>query len=75
MLNEKLAININNSILEYKQAYENIGIIDLPPYRITCKEHKILAEYCSKFMIKPKSMLAEYYGVRIEVVMIVDPYL
>lgn len=82
-------INIHTSILEYKQAYQSIGISDPPTYRLTCSEHKYLAKYCTPFIlktstengefkveeVKPTSMIAEYYGVRIEVVMLVDPYL
>lgn len=80
---------VSYDILSYKQAYEAIGVQDPPAYRITCNEHKELAEYCKAFMVKtsfvdgefkaeqvqPHSMIAQYYGIRIEVVMIVDPYL
>lgn len=67
---------VSQSIVEYKQAYENAGI-EPPAYRITCKEHKELTEYCKPLMAKDwkPSMISEYYGVTIEVVMIVDAYI
>ena len=67
---------INRSILEYKQAYAMAGI-EPPAYRITCKEHKALLDYLSRMPAHKthQSMIAEYSGVRIEVVMIVDAYL
>jgi hypothetical protein len=81
-------LKINQAILEYKHAYEEAGLTP-PPYRLTCKEHKALVEYCQPLMvettiengefkkkpIKATSMIAEYYGVKIEVVIIVDAYL
>ncbi len=67
---------IHQAILEFKEAYETAAIA-IPQYRITCKEHKDLIEY-----LKPvaphkckQSMISEYYGVQIEVVMIVDAYI
>jgi hypothetical protein len=81
--------DISHKIIEYKTAYEMLGIKDIPSYRLTCKEHKELVELCKQFLIKtsivdgefktepvqPISMISQYYGVNIEVVMIVDPYL
>ncbi len=69
-------IKIHKEILEFKEAYE-CGAIETPQYRITCKEHKALVEYLKPISdpnFKP-SMIAEYYGIRIEVVMVVDPYI
>lgn len=82
--------DISHRILEYKAAYETMRIKDIPPYRITCKEHKELIEICKQFMVvcqyaeevgfkatplNPTSMIKTYYGIDIEVVMIVDAYL
>lgn len=83
--------DIKQRILEYKQAYSMLGIqdIDIPAYRITCKEHKELVNTCKRTMLKPiiedgefkvlkvdpTSMIARYHGVELEVVMIVDEYL
>ena len=76
MTYRNIGLNVHLSILQYKQSYDNNGI-QPPAYRITCKEHKALVEYLNPIRredYKP-SMIAEYYGIQIEVVMIVDPYL
>jgi len=69
-------MKISQLILEYKHAYENAGI-QPSAYRLTCKEHKALCDYLPKMADHKthRSMIAEYYGVTIEVVMIVDPYI
>ncbi len=84
------AVHISRNIIEYKRAYECLGVQNPPPYRITCKEHKELISLCNTMIVKPTfsdevgftsepfaatSMLAYYYGVQIEVVMIIEPYL
>ncbi len=67
--------HIQALILEYKNVYENAGI-EPPPYRLTCKEHKELIEYLRPL---PKNhepcMIKKYYGIDLEVVMIVEEYL
>ena len=79
---------ISKKIIEHAQAYQNLGL-EVPPYRITCKEHKEIYDSCKNFMVKrhfdgnkfieeqvvSPSMISEYCGVRLEIVMIVDPYL
>lgn len=69
---------ISYLIVEHKEVYDYAGKAP-PAYRITCKEHKYLIEYLKQFSYFPEnwqpSMIAEYYGVQIEVVMIVDAYL
>lgn len=70
--------SISEEIIIHQRVYEMAGI-DIPAYRMTCKEHKYLVAYLTEILALPKdwksSMIGWYHGVEIEVVMIVDPYL
>jgi len=61
---------ITTRIIEHQMVYEHAGL-SVPPYRITCKEHK---ELISSIDPQGKDMIAYYCGVPLEIVMIVDPY-
>lgn len=82
-------ITISTRIIEHERVYRMAGV-EVPPYRITCKEHKELVDTLKHMIVKPRfadevgftaepftaaSVISEYYGVKLEVVMIVDAYL
>jgi hypothetical protein len=50
---------ISNLIIEHKTVYEQMGI-NVPPYRITCKEHKELLDHCKQFMFKTSIVNGEF---------------
>lgn len=72
---------IVQAIIEHKELYENAGRA-VPPYRLTCKEHKRLVEHVKELVThgfndekKYCGMIRLFYGVALEVVMIVDDYI
>ena len=67
-----------DKIINYSEVYQMAGL-PVPPYRMTCSEHKELFDYI-KHTLPPEfkdnpGMLGSFYGVDIEVVIKVDPYL
>lgn len=81
-------MSIIDKIHLHKRVYE-MAAEEVPPFRITCAEHKELAEFCKRYILTttcadnnfkseitaPTSMIICYYGVDIEVVMKVEAYL
>ncbi len=68
---------ITTELQRYGDFYRQAGIKekDIPPYRLTCQEHKrLLDEFTIIFGERKKDMIKSYMGIYIEVVMIVEPY-
>jgi len=72
-------MTIEEKIKKHLYAYENYGD-GIPPFRITCKEHKELFDYLwpSFFLTDLKNQksrrIAEYIGVQLELVTSVEDY-
>lgn len=71
-----MTLKIVDQIITHKNLYE-LSSQEIPIYRLTCGEHKILADYLKKSFpcFKNKfGMVSEFMGVRLQIVMVVEPY-
>lgn len=67
-------MNIFDRLARHQHVYETCGL-EVPPFRITCKEHKIIFDTLVLSSEKEKSKIIRYYtGIELEVVMLVEEY-
>lgn len=69
---------INQKILKHRDLYENAGL-EVPPYRITGIEHRLLRDFCLRTYPKKgdeikQTLITNYHGVVIEHVMRLTDY-
>lgn len=64
---------IAHDIVVHKMVYENYAT-PIPPYRITPREHKDLLRYLKPFS-EDKGLIANYYGVDLQLVVEVEDYM
>jgi len=71
-------MNIHDKIEFHRDIYQDFDE-EIPPYRMTCAEHKELVNWIKNQHIfnkdMPVAMFGEYLGVKIEVVVVIEPYL
>ena len=66
--------HIKQKIIDHDFAYRAIGK-EVPPFRITCREHKILREFSIRNeKEKYHGKFGFYYGVELEIVTEVEEY-
>jgi hypothetical protein len=61
---------ISQKIVSHWHVWNESGI-KVPPYRITCKEHKELLNIMG---YSDKKLIASYYGIDLELVTLVEEY-
>lgn len=64
-------ITISGKIILHKRVYLESGY-EVPLYRITGSEHKELIEHVKFIDKKESGIIAEYYGVPLEIVALVE---
>ncbi len=69
-------MSIAAKILDHKNIYEALNRV-VPPYRLTCSEHKELCHHANELnricgLPKNHGVIKEFYGVQIELVVIID---
>lgn len=68
-------LSITQQIANHKHAYENCAL-DVPPFRLTCKEHLELVKILSSAHPESKkaTRVLMYLGVPLEIVTCVEDY-
>lgn len=63
-------MNIKEKIILHYNLY-NAAYCIIPPYRLTCKEHKELIDLIGQ---NKKGIIARFHDVELEIVMLIDAY-